>query len=193
MKAKSERAGGVVDLRSAPGIMLHQLGLTICSATASPECLLPPTPQSNEWLSLWRFKTDKIRGFMYRLWLSNTGGIFQDDWDMLGLRLGLCLDCLRNGSKARLIWTFTWLESNQCLILESTPFSQRKSKVWRKAVSKLMLSLGSVRALICAVFCSVLVCVCALWRASFVDRMKITPMQQSFSSKWLSLNWLQKY
>lgn len=28
MKSKSERAGGVVDLRSASGIMLHQLGLT---------------------------------------------------------------------------------------------------------------------------------------------------------------------
>lgn len=136
MKAKSERAGGVVDLRSASGIMLHQLGLTICSAAANPECLLPPTLQSNEWLSLWRFKTDKIRGFMCRLWLSNTVGTFQDDREMLGLRLELCLDCLRNGSKARLILTLTWLESNQCLILESTPFSQRKSKVWRKVVSK---------------------------------------------------------
>lgn len=79
---------------------------------------------------------------------------------MLALKPQCCMDCLRNGFKTRLILTrFTWLESCQCLTLDTASFSQRNPKVWCKVSDELMLISGSDSALICVVFCGVPVCV----------------------------------
>lgn len=109
-----ERAGGVVDLRSASGITLHQLGLTMWkglvfytySATASPVFLHPHSNPMSGW-ALGGLRQTGLEGSC-TAFSSGTGlGQVMMTENMLTLRQELCMHCLRNGS--RLILTgFAW-------------------------------------------------------------------------------------
>lgn len=112
-----ERAGVVVDLRSASGIMLHQLGLTMWkglvfytySATASPVFLHPHSNPMSGW-ALGGLRQTGLEGSS-TAFSSGTGlGQVMMTENMLTLRPELCMHCLWNGSKTRLILTqFAWL------------------------------------------------------------------------------------
>lgn len=109
-----ERAGGVVDLRSASGIMLHQLVLTMWkglvfytySATASPVFLHPHSNPMSGW-ALGGLRQTGLEGSC-TAFSSGTGlGQVMMTENVLTLRPELCVRCLRNGS--RLILTrFAW-------------------------------------------------------------------------------------